>query len=705
MIKWLVQEKPLSYEGKMDILANLNDSQKEAATHVDGPMLILAGAGSGKTKTITTRIAYLIANGIPPSSILALTFTNKAANEMRARALNLISKNNIAQPQGSPLLCTFHKFGLLFLKFYIDRLGRKNNFIIIDTDDKKKIISEFKSKIPTSTIANEISKLKNSLIDPEEAKQRLSNSTFDDFYYNKERYATICEIYQKYENRLKEDNLVDFDDLLILPYKILDRDKKLCEEISNNYRYIMVDEYQDTNEIQFKLLEKLYSTHNNIVVVGDDDQSIYGWRGARVENILNFKDKFSNVKMVKLESNYRSTQNILNAANDLIEHNTNRLGKKLLSTKGAGEEIELINSQDESYEANKIAIKIEKLIKDGVKPQNIAILYRINALSRALEDGLMRAKIPYKMVGGIKFYQRAEVKDIISYLRIILDSNDDFSLKRVINRPKRGVGAVGLTKIENKAKELKLSMLDSITHLNKEVSKSSLDELLKLKDEVERLRNLDGAYAILSDFDKSFGIREWYKELPDGEDRVANIDEFIALLKESVKNDPSFDITQFLNDLLLRSEQDAISDDAISIMSIHASKGLEFEHLFVIGLEEGFFPIQSDNIDIEEERRLAYVALTRAKSSLTLSTTNSRYYNGKRKELEKSRFLSEAGLCEGAMIFEKTQEIKKGDIVNHKLFGMGRVTATTKVKTSLMLDINFGGINRKIMSDFVEKKV
>lgn len=686
-----------------DILKGLNENQTIAATHIDGPLLILAGAGSGKTRTITSRLAYLIGHGgIPASSILTLTFTNKAANEMRNRALNLIKNIDTNE---IPLLCTFHKFGLLFLKFHIGELNRKNNFVIIDVADKKKILKEFESDIPTSVLANEISKLKNSLISVEEA---LKNSKIIGSEISKQSsgfYEKVAQIYSKYEDVLKSDNLVDFDDLLGLPYKILDKNPTLCHEISNHYQYIMVDEYQDTNDLQFKLLQKLCLTHQNLCVVGDDDQSIYGWRGARVENILNFKDQFKNVTLIKLEKNYRSTENILNTANSLIDCNTNRLGKRLISTKDKGENVTLIESEDENYEANKISQNIIKLVNSGEELKNIAVLYRVNALSRALEDGLARAKIPYKMVGGIKFYERAEIKDLISYIRLILNPNDDFSLRRIINRPKRGLGKVSLANIEKAAFVNKTSLFDTLLHLDENiVSKKSMEAIKNFIENILYLKELS-YYEMADKLDTVFKLKDFYKSLPEGEDKEANINEFCALLKDQLINEPNFDLEEFLNELSLQSDQDTISDDAISIMSVHASKGLEFEHLFVIGMEEGFFPIIGETTDIEEERRLAYVAMTRAKTTLTLSTSNSRFYMGKRERLEKSRFLSEAGLCENALVFEKSSDYKKGDLVKHKIFGIGRVTEVEEAKSGLKLSINFGGIVRKIVSSFVEKVV
>lgn len=692
-----------------DLLDQLNENQRVAASHIDGAMLILAGAGSGKTKTITTRLAYLISEvGIAPSNTLTLTFTNKAANEMRTRALKMLGD---AGKNFTPLLCTFHKFGLLFLKFYIDRLGRKNNFVIIDTDDKKRILKGFESNIATPVLASEISNFKNSLLSVEDAAHHAAIE-IDEHKFKDGYYARLANIYKLYEEYLAANNLVDFDDLLCLSYKILDEDEALAREISQRYAYIMVDEYQDTNDLQYKLLKKLCLTHENIAVVGDDDQSIYGWRGAKIENILNFKDRFKDVKVIRLEQNYRSTSQILRAANELIDHNRNRLGKELKSTKEGGEEVALIESDDETMESLKVAKRIKKLLSSGVAASEIAILYRINALSRSLEDGLNKEKIPYKMVGGVKFYERAEVKDVISYLRLVANENDDFSLKRVINRPKRGLGKISLAKIEKIAFENKFSLFEAICALDesdKELSKKIVSALDEFAANLKELKECGSAYELIDKLEAKFGIKKYYESLPDGSERVANIDEFYAMIKDQIKQDPSFSIEEFLNEIALQSEQDNIGGEAISIMSIHASKGLEFEHLFVIGLEEGFFPLLGDGSDIEEERRLAYVAITRAKKTLGLSYANSRFYKGQRTRLEKSRFLSEAGVCSGSLIIQtQTQtagEYKKGDLVKHKIFGIGRVTAVTKIKKDLKLTINFGGISRDIMSGFVEKAV
>jgi DNA helicase-2/ATP-dependent DNA helicase PcrA len=678
------------------ILQDLNPSQREAVEYIDGSLLILAGAGSGKTKTITSRVAYLIENGIPPSSILALTFTNKAANEMRVRALNLINNTLLSS---SPLLCTFHKFGLLFLKFHIHRLGRENNFVIIDTDDKKRILKSFEIDLPSPLVASEISRYKNNLIDPKEAIEsaKLQN------------YKKIAAAYEKYQEYLLHNNLVDFDDLLSLPYTILESDEELTKEISRKYSYIMVDEYQDTNELQFRLLQKLTSVHRNICVVGDDDQSIYGWRGANIKNILEFDKHFEDVKIVKLETNYRSTKNILKIANELIEHNRNRHKKRLKSIHEEGKEVELLINEDENIEAKIIAQRVKSLLNEGVDPKEIAVLYRINALSRSIEEGLNREGVSYKMVGGVKFYERAEIKDVISYLRVIANPNDDFSLKRIINKPKRGIGKATIDKIIELSDKKKISIYnllsDHIDLLRDHISKKAWETLKEFQADIESLResSKESIYSVIDDIEDRFKIKAYYESLPSSMERVLNIEEFYGLFRDFVIQNPDSLLDDFLNDISLQSDQDMIEEDSISIMSIHAAKGLEFAHLFVIGWEEGFFPLIGDGTDIEEERRLGYVAITRAKKELTLSTSKSRYYKGKRSFLSKSRFLSEMGLIQGSLKIDSAPSFKKGMLVKHKIFGVGRVLEVSKVKRETKLKINFGGTTKDILASFVER--
>ena len=678
------------------IFDNLNDAQRQAVEQIEGPLLILAGAGSGKTKTITSRLAYLLDTvGIPASQTLTLTFTNKAAKEMRERAMGLISQNSYP-----PLLCTFHKFGLLFLKFHIHLLGRSNNFVVIDTDDKKKILKKINAELPTALIASEISRYKNSMIDPKEAyaQAELTN------------YKNIAKIYEEYEVYLLKNNLVDFDDLLCLAFKLLNENPELCIQTSQKYRYIMIDEYQDTNELQLRLLQKLCTSHNNLCVVGDDDQSIYGWRGAHVRNILEFDQDFTDATVIKLEYNYRSTQPILTVANALIEHNRSRLGKTLIATKTGGDDVTTLTSQDETEEAKKIAKAIRVLLDKGVRASDIAVLYRINALSRSLEEGLNRGGVAYRLVGGLRFYDRAEIKDLISYLRVIINVHDNFSLKRIINKPKRGLGKASIEKIELTAMEAGKSMFEFIqTSSDAEIEalarKKSTQELRKFIIEINDLHNIanETMYKFIDELEDRFKIKETLRGLPDESDKISNVDEFYGLFRDYVKQNPDAELAEFLNDITLQSDQDQIEGESIYIMSIHASKGLEFEHLFVIGMEEGFLPLVGDGSDLEEERRLGYVAFTRAKSNLTVSSVNSRFYKGRRTDLQKSRFINEAGLCEGSLILEKNTSFKKGDLVRHKIFGAGRVEGVSKSGREFKLLINFGGSKRDILASFIEK--
>ncbi|TKI71269.1 ATP-dependent helicase [Sulfurimonas crateris] len=678
------------------IFSKLNESQASAVKTTEGPVLILAGAGSGKTTTIVSRLAYLIEGvGIPASNTLTLTFTNKAAKEMRERSYAMM--DNPAYP---PLLCTFHKFGLLFLKFHIHLLNRENNFVVIDTDDKKRIIKKINSEIPTPLIASEISRYKSSLLSPDDAYKQSE-------LFN---YQQIAKVYEEYEAYLLENNLVDFDDLIALTYKLLNENEELARATSERYRYIMVDEYQDTNELQLKLLQKLCSSHNNICVVGDDDQSIYGWRGAHIRNIMEFDQDFKDTAVFKLEENYRSKDPILKVANALIEHNRSRLGKKLIPTRGGGEDVTVLNSNDENEEARKIASKITKLLDSGVKAENIAVLYRVNVLSRSIEEGLNRAGIAYKLVGGLRFYDRAEIKDLISYIRVITNFHDDFSFKRIINKPKRGLGKASVDKIELAAHQKGTSMFEYIkksplSELEQLVRQKNAKTLKKFVKDIQAVANsvTESTYNFIDVLEDTFHLKDIYKGMPDETERVLNMDEFYGLFRDFVKNSPESSLDEFLNELTLQSEQDQVEGESIYMMSIHASKGLEFDHIFIIGMEEGFLPLVGDGSDLEEERRLGYVSFTRAKETLTLSHVESRFYKGRRSDLQKSRFFNEAGLCEGSLIVEKNTAFKKGDLVRHKIFGTGRVTGVSKSGREFKLNINFAGTKRDILASFVER--
>ncbi len=678
------------------IFNKLNESQANAVKQTEGPVLILAGAGSGKTTTIVSRLAYLIeVVGIPASNTLTLTFTNKAAKEMKERSLAMIE--NIAYP---PLLCTFHKFGLLFLKFNIHLIGRANNFVVIDTDDKKRIIKKINSELPTPLIASEISRYKNSLLSPDDAYKQTE-------LFN---YKQIAEVYAEYEKYLKENNLVDFDDLIAITYRLLDENPELAKATSERYKYIMIDEYQDTNELQLKLLQKLCTSHNNLCVVGDDDQSIYGWRGANIRNIIEFDKDFNGATVFKLEENYRSRSPILKVANALIEHNRSRLGKKLIATRGSGEDVTILNSNDENEEARKIAQNIQKLLDAGVHAKEIAVLYRVNVLSRSIEEGLNRSGINYRLVGGLRFYDRAEIKDLISYIRVITNPHDDFSLKRIINKPKRGLGKASIDKIELAANAQGSSIFQYI----KNVDVKELEALVKkkntltLKTFMQSLEDVAAAtkestYDFIDILEETFHVKDIYANTQDAQERLLNMDEFYGLFRDFIKKSPEATLDEFLNELTLQSEQDQVEGESIYMMSIHASKGLEFEHVFVIGMEEGFLPLVGEGSDLEEERRLGYVAFTRAKETLTLCHAASRFYKGRRSDLEKSRFFNEAGLCEGSLIVEKNTAFKKGDLVRHKIFGTGRINGISKSGREFKLNINFAGTKREILASFVER--
>ena len=681
-------------------LNELNPSQKEAAMTVDGPLLILAGAGSGKTKTITTRLAYLLSLGIDPANTLTLTFTNKAAEEMRNRALSMIER-----PSYPPLLCTFHKFGLLFLRFYITKLGRKNSFNVIDTDDKNRIVKTFCEELPHSTVSHAISSFKNNLISPQEAAKDADT----------EIQKEIASVYGKYENYIAQNNLVDFDDLLLLPYTILKEFPEVAEESSKKYQYIMVDEYQDTNRLQLELLKKLCSTHTNLCVVGDDDQSIYSFRGAVIENILFFANMFEGAKEVKLEENYRCGRNILEIANSVIANNSQRHQKQLKPTRDSAEKVELKNFEDEKEEARWIAKKIKELLQNGHKPTDIAVLFRVNAVSRGIEEGFRSENLPYTFIGGTKFFERQEIRDAIAYLRLSVNKYDDFSLKRVINKPKRAIGKVTIEKLEATAKGLNIPIFELISShffektLQESIGKKAFLEIKKFVEIVEGLEEYkkQSTFTLLENFEDSIGLKKFFLSLPNEEERAQNLDEFYASVKEFFKINPQMDIEEYLNDISIQSDVDEAKNwDGVSIMTVHSSKGLEFKTVFVIALEEGFFPVSGEDTDIEEERRLCYVAFTRAKDKLFLSTSKSRFIYGKRDYAPPSRFLKEGGLIDSPVaIGQRAGEYSKNDLVKHKLFGFGRVLEVTKSGKEQKLKINFGGTHREILASFVEKAV
>lgn len=674
----------------MNLFDGLNERQREAASHIDGALLILAGAGSGKTKTITTRLAYLIDEvGISPNNTLTLTFTNKAAHTMKKRALSMMRSSY------SPLLCTFHKFALLFLKLHIDKLGLQNAFKVIDADDSKKIIKELLSpevKLSPYQAADMISNFKNSLISVEKAYEHLEKNTNPNLFKNE-----YIKLYKLYQESLKKYSYLDFDDLLLMSYELLKSDGRFASEQSKLYQYITVDEYQDTNSLQYEILKLLCKEHSNLCVVGDDDQSIYSWRGARIENILNFTDDFKDAKIVKLEHNYRSSAKILDAANKLISNNTKRLGKILIPTKDKGDDIIFLKNENDKDEAAEIVRLIRREVKNGTKLNEIAVLYRRNSLSSILDNELRKEKIPYKILSGLKFHERLEIKDAVAYLRLISNTNDDFSFKRIINVPKRGLGKAFVSKLEHYAKINKISLFDSIFYclengiFSKETSARISEFALSILDLQKSnlsdiIKSLEDVFALSSVYDEDYkqeNLQLLYKEFQD-----------------SIKRNSYKDLNDLLSDFSLQGEQDNINEneDCVYLMSVHASKGLEFDVVFVIGLENGNFPISLDN---EEERRLAYVAITRAKKKLFLSTASTR--NVRTSVIEGSSvFLEELNLLDEKI--HNNTNFKKGDLVQHKIFGIGRILDLRKEGKDIRLDIIFGGITRNnILSDALKK--
>lgn len=691
------------------LLSTLNPAQAEAAQHIDGALLILAGAGSGKTKTITTRLAYLIkVVGIAPQSTLTLTFTNKAANEMRLRALQILGES--CPPLHPPLLCTFHRFGLLFLREHIHHLGRKHDFILLDGDDQKRIVKKLDfsyAHFSPAQILGYISSCKNKLITPSQAQKQAKNQNYQD----------LSKAYQDYQAFLEKNNMLDFDDLLLKSYEILASNAEIATMMSERYLYIMVDEYQDTNFLQVSLLQKLCTTHNNLCVVGDDDQSIYSWRGADITHILHFAQIFD-AKTITLAQNYRSKEPILRAANALIAHNTSRLGKDLVNTRGDGDEIVLLSHSDETQEANTIASKIAALLQNSIAPTQIAILFRLNALSRSIEEGLNRAKIPYKLIGATRFYERAEIKDVLAYFRVVLNLNDDFSLSRIINIPKRSLGKVAQEKIFSTASAHSLSVYEAYKQgvLDSILSPAQNKQLRTLFDSLEilQVKLQESALGFLDAFDESFALR--VETSFDDIDRRANIEEFYGYFRDFFMQNPHCGLDDLLYELSLSSSTDVEVGESISCMSVHSSKGLEFEYVFIIGCEEGFFPLLREEGDLQEERRLAYVAFTRAREKLFVSHAHSRFYKGKRETLARSRFIKEAKLLPedtnahsdnepsiNSQGLESSQDFSKGCAIKHKIFGLGIVQEVRKVGEQVYLRINFGGNVRLLLADFVQR--
>lgn len=658
----------------------LNDKQKEAVMHVDGPCLVLAGAGSGKTKVLTERIVNLINNGVSPFNILAITFTNKAAREMRERVYN-----SIEEEANKIFIGTFHSLGLKIVRENASVIGYSNNVTILDRDDVNTLIKRFMKELnldtehyPVKSILNKISFAKNEGLSPDEL-DKFAKAPLD---------MASCKVYKMYESALKRSNSVDFDDLLILPLRIFKKDKSVLEKYQEHFKYILVDEYQDTNMVQYDMCKLLASKYRNLFVVGDMDQSIYSFRFANYMNVINFEKDNKDAKVIVLDENYRSTNNILNAANDVIKNNKERKEKNLWSSKGDGDKIKYIRCDNEQEEASTVVRLTKELLDKGEKPSEIAVLYRTNGQSRVFEEAFLKENIPFKIVGSYFFYNRKEIKDLISYMHLIYNNNDDASLERVINVPRRGIGSKTIERLRSEASISDKSMFEVVSS-GKELGFKNL-----IIDLTNESKNTDLVGLVDVILDKT-GIRKELEEKNDleSEIRLENLNEFKSIAL-AFQEKGIFSLEEFLENISLVSDKNEYKevDDGINLMTLHSAKGLEFNDVFLVGMEEGIFShnrsFESES-ELEEERRLCYVGITRAKEHLWLMNAKKRTLFGQVSMNFPSRFIKEinsdlidkeesVSLKNNSYIgnmYERdlNDDLKVGDKVVHDKFGEGVV--------------------------------
>lgn len=630
----------------MSILDKLNSEQKKAGAKVNGPLLILAGAGSGKTRTITYRIAYMIQElGISPYSILAVTFTNKAAKEMRERVENLIGEDG-----KRAMISTFHSFGLRLLRVYSKVVGYDSNFTIYDTDDQKKVVKGIMKQLVIKNkdltegkIVSRISKLKEDGISPEEYEK--------DHRFEPDANI-IYEVYKRYNQILKENNGMDFSDILTNTYKLLEN-REVLEKLQEKFKYIMVDEYQDTNNIQYKIINKIAAKYRNICVVGDENQSIYGFRGADIRNILDFEKDYPDAVVIKLEENYRSTKIILDAANEVIKNNKTSKDKKLWTKKVSGDKIILKPCSDGRDEVNFVIEEIVEMRKDGRRYNDFTILYRTNAQSRLFEEGFLRYNIPYKVFGGMQFYQRAEIKDILAYLSVINNTRDGINLDRIINVPKRKIGDKTIEKIKNYAEEKGLSIYDSLKEAENipGLSSAVTEKLKEFSSMMTELEELSFELPVSELFDEVIKKAGYFSYLnssyDDAESRIENVEELKNSIIELENVVDNLTLREYLENVSLVSATDDLDSEReyVKLMTIHNAKGLEFPVVFLVGMEDEIFPnttkVMIDNESLEEERRICYVAITRAEEKLYISHAAMRYMYGQMDYRTRSRFVDE----------------------------------------------------------------
>ena len=714
----------------MNYLNGLNDKQKEAVMATEGPVLVLAGAGSGKTTVLVNRLSYIIAEKkVSPYNILAITFTNKAANEMLQRI-----KAKIGDVADNMWISTFHSMCVRILRTCINRLGYETSFVIYDTSDQKALIKECmkeleidEKSLDIKSVTSEISKAKNDLLSPESYEKIVSGDY---------RLIRIAKIYKLYQARLKKNNALDFDDLILKTIEIFSQNPDILENFQQKFKYIMVDEYQDTNTAQFTLVSLLSQGYRNLCVVGDDDQSIYKFRGANIQNILGFESVFPDAVTIKLEQNYRSTQNILNAANAVISNNRGRKGKKLWTQNEEGEKITYFIADTEHSEADFIISCIKKSVQSGKKYSDNAVLYRMNAQSRVIEEKLIRDGIPYRVFAGLRFYDRKEVKDMIAYLRVIHNPADDVSLSRIINEPKRGIGNTTVDKAQKLALKNDTSLFYIISHANeyKDLQRAEKKLLefskliMNLKEAAKTLKISDLLDQVMSDTGYLIVLKALSEV--DGPSRVENLNELKSVVAEYESDDTNdISLAGFLERISLVSDVDKYDpdEDAVVLMTIHSSKGLEFPIVYLPGLENGIFPGQMtlEEEDLEEERRLCYVAITRAQEKLVITRAERRMLFGKTLYQPESRFVTEipsayldvknsvpAVFMQGAKalgFFSQKKPITQnpvipvgenfaaGDRISHPKFGPGTVMTSEQFGRDFKLEVIFDSGEKKML--------
>ena len=718
-------------------LKSLNSTQKSAVEAVDGPVLIFAGAGSGKTRVLTHKLFYLVDEGIfDPEEILAVTFTNKAAKEMKDRVMKLLKRSELPLSIG-----TFHSICARILREDIQVLGFSKHFAIYDVKDQIDLFIVLfedndisKTLITPNQLRNQISLLKNKIISPD-IVERKARTILE---------KTISKIYAQYQKALKLNDALDFDDLLNFPLEIFKKKPSILNKYQKRWKYILVDEYQDTNRAQFQFLTKLALAHQNICVVGDDDQSIYGWRGAEVSNILDFEKTFSSCRVFTLEKNYRSTQQILNAATAVVMNNDRRENKNLIAANGSGEALGLIETIDEQEEASAIISSIEKEIKLNKRNfNNFSVLYRTNAQSRALEESFIRQGIPYNIVGSVRFYERKEVKNVLAYLRLVVNLKDTISLRRIINFPARGIGAKTIDKCVQQAEKDKIEFIDVLKKPNKmDIRGKQTNALHEFYNTIKKYHDLSeklSASELASSLVEEIGILSHLKGSPepDAKDRFDNVAELLTSIEEFSLREPKASLSRFLEDVSLQTDIDHWndSDNRVTMMTVHSSKGLEFPVVFIAGMDDGLFPLSrsiDDKKELEEERRLFYVALTRAEERVyILYATNRRRMGAETVNGLPSRFINEIpedslekisfssavtrkfiinrrkkeGLTQMVRTVTDFDDFQVGDNVEHSIFGAGKIMALSGTGENQRVGVVFNdGTRKKLIVKFANLK-